>query len=186
MEDVRGLLDIIDAQVWQFTDPETYGKVNTAHADFLGLTKEQMEYKKPHDIWPEKTSEALLSGNIIMFEKAITIYSLNEIENHNGQLHYISVTKKPKLDNEKKVGYVVCTGVDVTEYKKSENIIKIAGEIAHDMNQPLQGISGYCELILMDLTKDDPVNEQLNIILEHVVRMKNLIKKLQIISMKKI
>ncbi|WP_089655599.1 hypothetical protein [Halanaerobium congolense] len=39
------LLNSIKTQVWYLKDPETYGKVNQAHADFLGLKIEEIEDK---------------------------------------------------------------------------------------------------------------------------------------------
>jgi PAS domain S-box-containing protein len=39
------LLDAIPTQVWYLTDVETYGRVNRAHAEFLGRSKADMENK---------------------------------------------------------------------------------------------------------------------------------------------
>ena len=185
MKDIRPVLDIIDTQIWQFVDPETYGVVNLAHAEFFGLTKKQLEHKRSSDVLPEKAVAALSSGNQKIFDKATTIHALEKIENSNGQLRHILITKRPKLNNNKRVEYVVCTGTDVTEYNNAEGSIKKVGEICHDMNQQMQAISGYCELLSMDLEKDRNVSAQLNIIMKNINILKDSIKRLQRISRKK-
>jgi PAS domain S-box-containing protein len=179
MKDIRPVLDIIDTQIWQFTDPETYGIVNLAHAEFFGLTIKQLENKRPRDVLPEKAVAALSSGNQKIFDKATTIHALEKIENSNGQPRDILITKIPKLNNNKGVEYVVCTGTDVTEYNKTEGSIKKVGEICHDMNQQMQAISGYCELLNMDLEKDSTVSAKLNIITENINTLKDSIRRLQ-------
>lgn len=44
------LLNNIDTQIWYLKDYDRYGKVNQAHADFLGLNKEDIENKKLSDV----------------------------------------------------------------------------------------------------------------------------------------
>lgn len=185
MKDIQLVLDIIDTHIWQFADPETYGIVNLAHAKFFGLTKKQLEHKRPSDVLPDKAVEVLSSGNQKIFDKATTIHALEKIENSNGQLRHILITKRPKLNNNKGVEYVVCTGTDVTEYNKAEGSIKKVGEICHDMNQQMQAISGYCELLSMDFQKDSTVSAQLNIIMKNISLLKDSVKRLQRISRKK-
>ena len=184
MKDIRPVLDIIDTQIWQFKDPETYGIVNLAHAEFFGLTIKQLENKRPRDVLPEKAVAALSFGNQKIFDKATTIHALEKIENSDGQLRHILITKRPKLNKNKRVEYVICTGTDVTEYNKTEGSIKKVGEICHDMNQQMQAISGYCELLTMDFKKDIAVSSKLNIIMKNINILKDSIKRLQRFSIK--
>ena len=57
-------------------------------------------------------------------------------------------------------------------------ILETAGAVCHELNQPLMAISGYSELILMMISKDDPVYEKKKKILEQVNRMGEITGKL--------
>ena len=80
MKDIQLVLDIIDTQIWQFADPETYGVANLAIAKFFGLTKKQLEHKRPSDVLPDKAVEVLSSGNQKIFDKATTIHALKKLK----------------------------------------------------------------------------------------------------------
>jgi len=114
------LLDLIDIQIWQFVDPETYGAVNQAHAAFFGVTKNNLEHRKFSEILPLETVEALVDRNSQIFLSGMPISTVKIIRNHKGEERCITITKTPKLNSRKKVEYVVCTGTDITEYKALE------------------------------------------------------------------
>lgn len=63
------LLDNIDVMVWYATDPETYGAVNRARAEFLGMRKEDLEGRKLRDVIPIKEEcEQCIASNRQAFE----------------------------------------------------------------------------------------------------------------------
>ena len=67
-ENHRVLLDNIKTQVWYLTDENTYGMVNRAHADFHGLSIDDMAFHELHDVLPMRVAAAYRSGNIEVFE----------------------------------------------------------------------------------------------------------------------
>ena len=115
------LLDYIETQIWHFTDPETYGAVNHSHAAFFGKTKEQFISRKANEILPSETAEILTADNLKCFSEAIPIYSTQIIQNHQGIERHIAISKTPKLNGNNGVECVVCTGADISEYKKLED-----------------------------------------------------------------
>ena len=115
------LLDYIETQIWHFVDPETYGAVNQAHASFFGKTKEKFISKKVMEILPSETGEALIDNNLKIFNTGIPTYNTKRIKNHQGKERCVAIAKTPKFDRNNNVKCLVCTGTDITEYKRLED-----------------------------------------------------------------
>lgn len=62
--------------------------------------------------------------------------------------------------------------------QKMESIGRLAGGVAHDFNNMLQAIMGYCELCLMESKQGDAVNERLSQIKEAALKASDLTRQL--------
>jgi len=58
----------------------------------------------------------------------------------------------------------------------------MAGAVCHEMNQPLQVVSGLCELIMMDADESSPFFERLQTIYRQVGEMGRITGKLMDIT----
>lgn len=116
----RLLLDTIDTQVWSLTDTETYGRLNRAHADFLGLDIKNIAYKRLEEFLSAKEANVCKTSNIEVFKTRRPVYTEEWLTNANGQDRLLAITKTPTLDENENVEYVVCTGTDITERKRVE------------------------------------------------------------------
>ncbi len=67
---------------------------------------------------------------------------------------------------------------DKTQKERLQGALEMSGSICHELNQPLQYISGATEIILMDMKKDDPVFEMITKVKTQVERMGTITKKL--------
>ena len=67
-------------------------------------------------------------------------------------------------------------------YEKLQGVLETAGAICHEMNQPMQIISGYSEMLLMNTSDNDPIREKLDAISKQIHRMGNITKKLMTIE----
>jgi len=56
--------------------------------------------------------------------------------------------------------------------------LEMAGAVCHELNQPLQGISGYSQNLLMNLPKDSPVYPKIKNIIDLTKKMGDITKKL--------
>ncbi len=65
--------------------------------------------------------------------------------------------------------------------EKLQGVLEMAGTVCHEMNQPMQIISGYSELLLMKTSENDPIYKKLNAIVEQIRRMSAITKKLMMI-----
>ncbi|MCF8114376.1 MAG: cache domain-containing protein [Desulfotignum sp.] len=81
---------------------------------------------------------------------------------------------------------------DVTQRKETEKIrrekdrlqgvLELSGAVCHEMNQPLMSISGYFELMLLDMPEDDPNFLRIKKIQDQLERMAGITKKMMKIS----
>lgn len=66
--------------------------------------------------------------------------------------------------------------------EKLEGVLEMAGAVCHELNQPMQTISGFSQLLLMNLPKTDPKYEHLSIIKKEIENMAEITKKLMRIT----
>jgi len=112
------LLNSSQAQIWYLKDVNTYGAVNEAHARFVGVPKEQLEYTKLDDFLSEKEAQICRIGNRRVFQTGKQIHTEEWLRNSDGERRLIAITKTPKLDEDGNVKYVVCSGHDITKRKR--------------------------------------------------------------------
>jgi len=70
----------------------------------------------------------------------------------------------------------------VVEREKLSAVIKTAGGVCHEVNQPLMVILGYSELLLENLSEDDPKFSNLKEIHKQVTRLGEITRKLMKIT----
>ncbi len=66
--------------------------------------------------------------------------------------------------------------------EKLQGVLEMCGAICHELNQPLMSISGYSELLLMDIPKDKSHYSKVTIIKEQIDRLGEITKKLMKIN----
>ncbi|GBC59587.1 hypothetical protein DENIS_0526 [Desulfonema ishimotonii] len=76
----------------------------------------------------------------------------------------------------------VKTHIELTHRRKLQGVIEMAGAVCHEMNQPLQSILGYAELLIMDISPEGPGYEKAVKISEQVRKMGKITKKLMKIT----
>ena len=62
--------------------------------------------------------------------------------------------------------------------KQLEGVVEKAGKVCHELNQPLQILLAYAEMIMADLGADHPVYARFASMLEQIDRMKAINKHL--------
>ncbi len=109
------LLNNIHTQVWYLSNPRTYGAVNNAHAQFHGMTKEQMSFRDIYNLYSENVAVQCEQENEKVFKSQKALSLDKWATNEKGQHCLLSITKTPFLDKSGKVKYVVCSADDITE-----------------------------------------------------------------------
>lgn len=70
----------------------------------------------------------------------------------------------------------------LAEKEKLQGVIEMAGAVCHEMNQPMQIVSGFSELLMMDIEDDNPFYKNLKGIQEQIKRMGKITTKLMRIT----
>jgi diguanylate cyclase (GGDEF)-like protein/PAS domain S-box-containing protein len=118
------LLENIDTQIWYLEDINTYGKVNKAHADFIGYQKNELEGKSYNQFFGEKEKKSCIQGNKKVFTEKKKIETDEWVRNYQGEKRLLAITKTPKLDKNGNVEYVVASAEDITEKRIEEEKIR--------------------------------------------------------------
>lgn len=65
---------------------------------------------------------------------------------------------------------------------KLQGVMELAGAACHELNQPLQVVLGYADLLSKDLSQADPLREELTIIIEQIDKMNLILKRIRAIT----
>ena len=68
--------------------------------------------------------------------------------------------------------------IDRIQKERLQGALEMSGSICHELNQPLQYVSGASELMIMDMSKDNPVYDTLCKLKSQVDRMGTITRKL--------
>lgn len=71
---------------------------------------------------------------------------------------------------------------ELQEREKLQGVLEMAGAICHEINQPLQALAGYSELLLMDFEVNDPAYAMLKKIKLQVDQVGQLTRKIMNIT----
>ncbi|MDX9973096.1 MAG: PAS domain S-box protein [FCB group bacterium] len=114
-------LDNIPAQIWSIYDVETYGSVNLQHAEFLGISKEHIEFQRIADVLSEETAGTCKVSNREAFESGRTVHSEEWVMDRTGEPRLLSIEKAPQFGPDgEPLGYLMCCGVDISERVNTE------------------------------------------------------------------
>ncbi len=134
------LLESVPAQLFYLISPDTYGAVNQTHADFLGVSKQDLQYKSLNSVYTATEADVCREGNKQVFETGERVYSEEWLYNAQGERRLIALIKTPKLDENRQVEYVVCAGHDITERKLSEEKLREQNSVLQAIINAIPGI----------------------------------------------
>jgi|GEM_PF-1629298 len=119
------LLDTIDTHVFSLTQPDTFGMVNRAHAEFLGLRKEGLMGQKLSSILAPHEAAARIAENAKIFANRRQVVTEEILLRADGAKRLFSFTKSPKLNTTGEIECVVCSGEDITERREAELLLAL-------------------------------------------------------------
>jgi PAS domain S-box-containing protein len=142
-------------------------EINKATLDFLGLEKSAVRNKY---FW-EVPGVRSLRGSIKQFKEAITMAGKGEfvrfdisLPTMSGELLDIDFSLKPIKDDKGRVVFLLPEGRDITERKQLEaqairtahlaSLGEMAAGVAHEINNPINGVINYAQIICNEVTVD--------------------------------
>ena len=118
------LLDNIPNQIWSYVNPFTYGVANRAHADFMGLKKENLIHARIVDVMSRKLAELTVEENKEIFSRKKILKVSRWFSNHKGENRFLYIIKKPVLNSRGEVASVVCCANDITDNRIREESLR--------------------------------------------------------------
>jgi len=163
--------------------------INSAATAYAGYAPEEMIGKdSDFAIHPEDRESVKKKTREMLEEADKTPYEFRIITKQ-GEIRWLMQT----VTSIQYEGHRAILGstMDITEHKRADEernrreklqgILEMAGTICHEMNQPMQIISGYSELLLMNTPETDPISMKLKTIVEQIRRMGAITRRLMMI-----
>jgi two-component system NtrC family sensor kinase len=169
---LKTILDVTPDLVSLQDEKLAYRAVNPAFCQFFALQEKDIIGKTDLDIFPRDEAESNQTEDLQVLRSGapLTKEMLVSRNNHKRWLHMV---KMPVYDQERVAG-LLFTARDISELKryqeqlvqsvKMEQMGKLAGGVAHEINTPLAVILGYAQMLLEDLPQDSESHEFLEII----------------------
>jgi PAS domain S-box-containing protein len=109
-----------------------------------------------------------------------------------GSLYWEFASIAPIKNKEGRITHFVKVAENITELKKAEqekikaeklqSVLEMAGTVSHELNQPLQIILGYSELLKEKLAENDKFKKQLQHIINNINRIVEITEKIKNIT----
>jgi PAS domain S-box-containing protein len=201
-EKLRSFLQLMDTLMNTIPNPiyfkDTEGFFQGCNKVFakqiLGLTRDRIIGKRPQELTeqiPPDLTGVYQREERIMTEKAGFHTHEAQVLCHDGQRRDFLFNLAPVKDSQGQISGSVAVLSDLTDKnraarnqiqkEKLESVLETAGAVCHELNQPLQTLSGYTELVAMTIDDED-VAGNIEKIVDQVERIHNITKKLQQIT----
>ncbi len=182
----------------------TIDGVNKAFLKTYGFKEEEVIGKRCYEITHQQNAPCEPPHHICPLQDTVRTERHSAAEhvhfNKAGKKIYSEVSTSPIKDETGKIVQVVHISRDITERKNSEQKLadaykelketqeqliqsgkmaamgQLAAGVSHELNQPLTGIKGFAQAILMDIDEKNPVRADLNKIIEQANRMDKIIQ----------
>jgi PAS domain S-box-containing protein len=148
--------------------------------EIVGRTVSEVLGEDVFQRWIKPRIDLALSGQRIHYQETFNVAALKH--------RIMDVTYFPMFDEAEKVEGVVFNARDVTETRKleeqlvqsqkMESIGTLAGGVAHEINNPINGIMNYAQLILDRMEKGSPAIDYAREILHETQRIAKIVRNL--------
>ena len=120
-------IDDLPVQLWFMQDEETYGIVNSRHAEFLGQQKAELEFKKLQDFMPtEEIVQHCSQSNLEVITSKESMKFQEWALNGEGEERLLEIAKTPHFHHDGSLSHIVCTATDITEAYQTERSRQIS------------------------------------------------------------
>jgi PAS domain S-box-containing protein len=169
---LKTILDVNPDLVSLQDENLVYQAVNPAFAQFCGLPETEILGKTEAPLFPPEQAGEYQAENLKILQNG-GHQSKEVLVSKDGEKRWLHMVKVPVYDGERITGLLMAAR-DITEIKhyqekliqslKMEQLGKLAGGVAHEINTPLCVILGYAQMLLEDIPQDTESYEFLQLI----------------------
>lgn len=176
---------------------DTRGKIvqaNSIFSEFVNSSQKELVSRDIYDFVAEESISQIKATFLEAISKGKPLKTEALFENGQGEKRLLALTISPYFVYEQDEIHHLLIAKDITIQKKLEErlrhvqkmeaIGKLAGGVAHDFNNQLTAIMGYCQMILMGLEKGSELYEKLKIIEKAALKASETTNKLLAFSKK--
>lgn len=198
-ERLRSYLQLMDSVINTMPNPVYFKDENGVYQgcnkvfakQILGLTRDRIIGRRPQDLSnriPPHLAAGYQREELKMIEKKGLHMFEAGVQQADGRKRDFLFSCAPLTDAKGKVSGSVTVLSDLTEKnraaqdrlqkEKLQGVLETTGAVCHELNQPLQSLSGYAE-ILKAKTNQPELSYLLNKIMAQIERMRDITDKLQ-------
>ena len=186
-EKYRSLVESAEDFIFTVDSEGYFLSMNSFTANFFGGRAEDFLGKKLSEVFPEETTESQLKliRLVYNFKKSVRDEFMFTLGEHQT---WISANFMPLKNEGGEVSSVLCIARDITENKQLERQLinteklasmgTLAAGVAHEINNPLGIILGFCDLLLENTVSGTQEYEDLKTIERHGLHCKQVVENL--------
>ncbi|MHC1729640.1 MAG: ATP-binding protein [Syntrophobacteraceae bacterium] len=172
-ENYRSLVESAEDFIFTLDGKGILLSVNSFTARFFGSNIDDIVGRSVRDLMDDEVAERMVQRIRTVFETGKSVRYEFELKNEYSSA-WINVNLMPLRDETSWVNAVLCIARDITENKKLERQLvsseklaslgTLAAGVAHEINNPLGVILGFCDLLIRTKEVGSPEYEDLKII----------------------
>ena len=176
-EDLQIIFDSVPATIWYKDRKNRILRVNKAAAEWLDMSREDIEGKTTYELFPEHAKKYYEDDLDVMNSGQPRLGIIEPLLLPTGEQRWVRTDKIPYRDEGGNIAGVIAFVLDITEGKRAEDekegleaqlrqaqkmeaVGRLAGGVAHDFNNILTAILGNVELMQSSMRRrladDDP------------------------------
>ncbi len=150
-----------------------YLAANKSFCDLVGRSEQEIIGRTDYDLFPKGQAERYLKEDREILKSCKPMVKENNIYDSKGS-KWLHMVKIPVYEADGKIGGLLCSGRDITEFKriqeqlthaqKMESIGQLIAGIAHEINTPMGIILGYVQLLLEEGDSNSQAYNDLKIV----------------------